>query len=199
MRAGTRLLNSRAVRWMDAGVVVWLIVWAGVGVLVWHDVRAQAGLSRDVVKIGTAVRQTGEALGTVGGVPLVGGSIGSFADQIKTAGVEAAAGGRASHSGILEVAMVSGLGVGVLPAALVLMLYLPVRLAWRRDVAAVRAGLAASGGEPAFESYLAHRALECLPWDALSAVCADPWRALSDGEVRTLADAELERLGLGRP
>ncbi len=106
---------------------------------------------------------------------------------------------RASTASILRVAVVSGVGVGLLPAALVLMLYLPVRLAWRRDVAAVRAGLAASGGEPGFESFLAHRALAALPWDALSAIHGDPWRALGDGDVRALAAAELERLGLRRP
>jgi hypothetical protein len=94
---------------------------------------------------------------------------------------------------------VSGIGVGLLPAALVLLLYIPVRLAWRRDVRAVRAGLAAAAGDPAFEHYLARRAVDVLPWDSLHAVSGDPWRAIAGGDFRVLADAELARLGLRRP
>ncbi len=199
MSAGIRLFNSRTVRWLDVGVVVWLVVWAALGVLIWHDIRAQAQLSENVVKIGSAVADTGDALGVVGGIPLVGGSIGSFADKIKKTGQDVMASGQASHSGILRVAIVSGIGVGVLPALLLLLLYVPVRLAWRRDVNAVRAGLAASAGDPAFEHYLARRAVDVLPWDGLHAVSGDPWREIAAGDFRALADAELARLGLRRP
>jgi hypothetical protein len=199
MSAGIRLFNSRTVRWLDVGVVVWLVVWAALGVLIWHDIRAQAQLSENVVRIGSAVADTGDALGVVGGIPLVGGSIGSFADKIKKTGQDVMASGQASHSGILRVAIVSGIGVGVLPALLLLLLYVPVRLAWRRDVNAVRAGLAASAGDPAFEHYLARRAVDVLPWDGLHAVSGDPWREIAAGDFRALADAELARLGLRRP
>jgi hypothetical protein len=168
-------------------------------VLIWHDIRAQAELSQNVVKIGSAVRDTGDALGVVGGLPLVGGSIGSFADKIKKTGEDVMTSGEASHSGILRVAVVSGIGVGLLPAALVLLLYVPMRLAWRRDVRAVRAGLASSAGDPAFEHYLARRAVDVLPWDGLRAVSGDPWREIAEGDFRALADAELARLGIQRP
>jgi hypothetical protein len=196
MTAGTRLFNARSVHWLDAGVVLWLVVWASLGVLMWHDIRAQAQLSQNVVKIGTAVKDTGDALGVVGGIPLVGGSIG---DRIKKTGSDVVTSGKASHAGILRVAIVSGVGVGLLPAALVLLLYVPVRLAWRRDVRAVCAGLASSAGDPAFEHYLARRAVDVLPWDGLHAVSGDPWRDIASGDFRTLADAELARLGIRRP
>jgi hypothetical protein len=199
MTAGIRLFTARSVRWLDAGVVVWIVAWAALGVLIWHDIRAQAELSQNVVKIGSAVRDTGDALGVVGGLPLVGGSIGSFADKIKRTGQDVMTSGEASHSGILRVAVVSGIGVGLLPAALVLLLYVPVRLAWRRDVRAVRAGLAASADDPAFEHHLARRAVDVLPWDGLRAVSGDPWRDIAAGDFRALADAELARLGVQRP
>ena len=199
MTAGIRLFTARSVRWLDAGVVVWLVVWAALGVLIWHDIRAQAELSQNVVKIGSAVRDTGDALGVVGGLPLVGGSIGSFADKIKTTGQDVMTSGEASRTGIVRVAVVSGIGVGLLPAALVLLLYVPVRLAWRRDVRAIRAGLASSAGDPAFEHYLARRAVDVLPWDGLHAVSGDPWRDIAAGDFRPLADAELARLGVQRP
>jgi hypothetical protein len=199
MMAGTRLLNARTVRWLDVGVVAWLVLWAGLGALVWHDVRAQSTLSENVIKIGKAVKDTGDAFGVVGGLPLVGGSIGSFAEKIKTTGAQVQQSGQASRDGILRVAVVSGIGVTLLPAALILLLYLPVRLSWRRDLAAVEAALRAPGEDRALDQYLARRAVDALPWDALRTLSADPWNDLGSGRFSALADAELGRLGLRRP
>jgi hypothetical protein len=199
MRGDTQLLSARAVRWIDVGVIVWVVVWAVLGVLIWHDIGAQTQLSADVIKIGTAVEETGQALGAVGGLPLVGGSIGDFAAKIEKMGVEVAVSGEDSRAGIERIAVIAGLGVGLLPVALVLFLYLPLRIRWRRDVGAVADALRASAGDPAFEQYLARRAADTLPWDRLSAISADPWRAIASEDYRVLADAELARLGLHRP
>ena len=199
MHGGTQLLSARAVRWLDLGVVVWIVVWAALGVLIWHDVKAQAQLSADVIKIGTAVRDTGEALGVVGDLPLVGDRIGEFAGEIERMGAEVEASGQESRAGILRAAVVAGLGVGILPAALVLLLYLPARIRWRRYVGAIAAALPGSAGDTGFEQYLARQAVGVLPWDELRAVSADPWGDIASGDVRALADAELDRLGLRRP
>ena len=146
---GAQLFSSaRAARLTDIGVAVWIAVWVVVGVFVWHDIGAQAGLATDVIKVGGAVRQTGDALGVVGGLPLVGGQIGSFADRIKTMGAEVETSGQDSRDAIHRSAVVAGLAAGVLPAAMVLLLYLPVRLRWRRDVAAVAAALRRRRGRP---------------------------------------------------
>jgi hypothetical protein len=88
MGAESQLLSARSVRWLDVGVAVWIVVWVVLGVLIWSDVSAQAQLSTDVVKVGTAVKDTGKALGVVGGLPLVGGQIADFADRIESVGAE---------------------------------------------------------------------------------------------------------------
>jgi hypothetical protein len=199
MRGDTQLLSARSVRWIDIGVIVWVVVWAGLGVLIWHDIRAQTQLSGDVVKVGTAVSDTGQALGVVGGLPLVGGSIGDFAARIEKLGAEVEASGLDSQVGIERIAVIAGLGVGILPAAMILFMYLPVRLRWRRYVGAIASALPGSVGEPAFEQYLARRAADTLPWDHLRALSDDPWQAIASGDYRALADAELARLGLRRP
>ncbi|MBE3031993.1 MAG: hypothetical protein IMZ74_02170 [Actinobacteria bacterium] len=186
-------------RWIDAGVIVWVVVWVGLGVLIWHDIRAQTQLSGDVIKVGTAVKDTGQALGVVGGLPLVGGSIGDFAARIEKMGAEVEASGQDSRAGIERTAVIAGLGVGVLPAAMILFLYLPVRVRWRRYVGAVADALPGSAGDAAFEQYLARRAVDTLPWDRLRALSDDPWRAIASGDCRALADAELAWLGLRRP
>jgi hypothetical protein len=194
-----QLLSARSVRWIDIGVVVWVVVWLALGVVLWHDIRAQTQLSGDVIKIGTAVKETGQALSAVGGLPLVGGSIGEFAAKIEKMGAEVETSGRDSQAGIERTAVIAGLGVGILPAALALFLYLPMRIRWRRCVVAVADALPGSAGEPAFEQYLARRAVDALPWDRLRALSDDPWQAIAAGDYRALADAELSRLGLHRP
>jgi hypothetical protein len=199
VRAESQLLSARSVRWLDAGVALWVVVWVALGALVWSDVRAQAQLSTDVIKVGAAVRSTGEALGVVGGLPLVGGRIEDFADRIETMGAEVEASGRESRGSIERTAVIAGLGVGILPAALVLLLYMPARIHWRRDSAAIAAALPGAANDPAFEQYLARRAAVALPWDQLRAITPDPWGDIRRGECRALADAELERLGLRRP
>jgi hypothetical protein len=197
---GARLFSSaRAVRTTDIGVAVWIAVWVVVGVLVWHDIGAQAGLATDVIKVGGAVRQTGDALGVVGGLPLVGGQIGSFADRIKAMGAEVETSGRDSRYATRRAAVIAGLAAALLPAAMLLLLYLPARIRWRRDVAAVAAALPGAAHDPALDGYLARRALASLSWAELRVVTPDPCGAVERGDCRALADAELARLGLRRP
>jgi hypothetical protein len=74
-----------------------------------------------------------------------------------------------------------------------------MRLAWIREVRAVRRALAAGPDEPGLEAYLARRAALSLPYDRLSATTVDPWGSLAAGERRRLSDAELHRLGIRRP
>ncbi len=199
MADSSRLLTARTVRFLDIGVIVWIAVWIGLGVLVWHDVNVQSQLSQNVVKTGAAIKDTGQALGVVGGIPLVGSTIGGFAKKIEATGADVATSGAASTASIKRIAVVAGIGTAVLPAALILILYLPLRLGWRRDAGAIRTALPAEAGDPAFEQYLAHRAATSLTWDRVRALTDDPWKDIHNGDYRRLADAELGRLGLKRP
>lgn len=199
MPVETASLSARAVRRLDILLVVWIVVWAAVGILVWHDVRAQSGLPGDVVTVGRAVKSTGDALGVVGGLPLVGGSIAEFADRIQTMGADVVTDAEASQAALQRSAVVAGLGAWLLPVALLAFLYVPVRVRWSRQLRAVTAALRSGAADPAFEQYLARSAIAVLPWDQLRAITPDPWGDVARGEYRALAAAELERLGLERP
>jgi hypothetical protein len=192
------VLNARTVRALDVGLAVWLVVWLVLGVVVWHDVGTQARLSQSVVKVGRAVKQTGDALALIGAVPLVGTGIRELAGRVQRDGADVQARGRQSEQAIHRIAVITGLAVAVLPAALVLLLYLPPRLLWRRDRRALSTALRGRGDDPALEQYLARRAIASLSWARLRELSDDPWRDVTAGHWRDLADAELARLGLQR-
>jgi hypothetical protein len=192
------LLTARAVRVLDRCLIAWIVLWIVLGAVVAHDVGVQARLSESVVRIGGAVRQTGDALAAVGSIPLVGGSVRDLAAKVQKAGADVRVSGNESVSAIHRTAVVAGLSVALLPAALVLLLYLPLRLAWRRDRQSLSAALAGSD-DPAFEQYLARRAIASLPWTRLRVISDDPWDDVAAGRWRELADAELARLDLRRP
>ena len=192
------VLTARTVRALDVGLAVWLVVWLVLGVVVWRDIGTQARLSQSVVQVGGAVKQTGDALALVGAVPLVGGGIRDLASRVQHDGADVQARGRQSEQAIHRVAVIAGLAVAVLPAAMVLLLYLPSRLLWRRDRRAVEAALR-DRDEAALDQYLARRAIAALSWTRLRALSTDPWRDVTAGHWRDLADAELARLDLQRP
>ena len=192
------VLTARSVRTMDAGLAVWLVVWLVLGVVVWRDVGTQARLSQSVVTVGGAVKQTGDALALIGAVPLVGAGIRDLASRVQRDGADVQARGRQSEQAIHRLAVIAGLAVAVLPAAMVLLLYLPTRLLWRRDRRALAAALH-DGDDAALDQYLARRALAALSWTRLRALSDDPWRDVTAGHWRDLADAELARLDLQRP
>ena len=161
--------------------------------------RRHAGPARhDRDQVGAAVEDTGQALGVVGGLPLVGGQIGSFAATIETLAAEVVVSGQDRRESIRRVCRHRRPRRG--------------HPAGRAGAVAVSAGAARAGAprgriaealpgvaaDPAFEQYLARRAIDALPWDSLRAMSRTRG-ARSGGRLRALADAELERLGLPGP
>jgi hypothetical protein len=77
-------------------------------------------------------------------------------------------------------------------------MYTPFRISRVKEVRAIRKAAAQAQGDPMFEEYLAHRAVENLPYHKLREITPNPWRDLETGHHTTLAEAELRRLGLRR-
>lgn len=194
---GGWLLSARRVRLLDVLLVAYIAVWVILGVLIAVDIRAQADLSDQVTRVGGALTDIGESLEIVAGLPLVGGGIGELAERVLDAGESVQQSGRDSRASLERMGIVIGLAFIAVPLMLVLPLYVPLRLAWRREVRAVAAAL--TGDRPDLDIFLARRALSSMPYERLLSLGEDPWARLQRGDVRALADAELERLGLRRP
>ena len=189
--------SARTMHLLDILLVAYIVVWAVLGVLIAVDIRAQAELSDQVTRVGGALTDIGESLDIVAGVPLVGAGIGELADRVLDAGESVQSSGRDSRSALEQMGVLVGLAFIAVPLMLVLPVYVPLRLAWRREVRAVAGALA--GGTPDLDRLLARRALASMPYERLFAFDDDPWARLERGEVSDLADAELARLGVRRP
>lgn len=189
--------GARTIRVLDGALAVWIVVWIVVGVFAGLDIARLKTLSDTLVTTGTSIRQTGDALRLLAAVPFVGGRIADLVDKITSAGVDVGTSGRQSRATVDRLSWVIGVTLALLPAVLMALLYLPLRLIWRRERAAVRAALAR--GDARCDEFLARRAATTLPYDRLRAVSDDPWGDLAAGRWGALADAELARLGLDRP
>ena len=193
---GWQFPSARAVRVLDVVLVVCLVVWATLGIMIGRDIARQVDLADQVAHVGATLRATGEGFEALSAIPFVGDDIGAVADRVVTAGSEVEASGRASADAIDEMSVLVAIALALLPMLVLVPLYLPMRLAWRRDVAAVREALRRDGQTPALRRVLAVRAVVSLPYDRLHALAPDPWAALERGDEDGLVAAELDRLGL---
>jgi hypothetical protein len=194
-RPGT---SARRMRVIDAIVVAWMVAWILIGLAVARDVRKLATLSDTVTTAGTAVGETGRALHALEKLPFVGDRIAGIARRVDAAAGQAIRSGRESGKTAHDLSVLLGVSVAVAPTVPVLAMYLPFRVSRGREARAIRRAAARAVGEPMFEEYLAHRAVENLPYHRLRAITPNPWRDLEAGRHTALADAELRRLGIRR-
>jgi hypothetical protein len=194
-RMGWQFPSARAVRVLDVVIVAYLVAWVALGLVIGRDIAQQVELADQVVRVGATLRTTGEGFEALSAIPFVGDDIGAVAERVVTAGAEVEASGRASADAIREMSVLVAIALALLPTLVLVPLYLPMRLAWRRDVAGVREALRRDGQTPELRRVLALRALVTLPYDRLRDLEPDPWAALERDDGR-LAAAELERLGL---
>jgi len=195
--AEKRSLGAHTFRIIDVALLLWVVLWIGLGTFTAREISNLTSLSDTLVKTGDSISQTGNALRLFAAVPFVGGQIGNFVNQITSAGADIQTSGHQSQGALQRLSWVIGFTLGLLPPLFMLALYLPLRFSWRRAVRDVRAGLARD--DPAFEEYLARRAIDNLPYDRLRQISDNPWHELAAGEFGPLADAELARLGIARP
>jgi len=194
----TSLLSARLVRRYDIVLVVWIVFWVVLAVVAAAQISSLTGLTDPIVRTADGLQKVTGALSGLGNIPLIGGSIGNVVKQVDDAVSSARTGAADAKSTIHTMSWLVGIALGVGMVGLGLLLYLPVRLAWRREVADVRRALAAGPDDPVLGRFLAYRALRGMDYSRFRAWDRDPFRPLDDVDVWPLADLELDRLGLSR-
>jgi hypothetical protein len=186
------LPSARALRLLDAAMVVWVLTWIGLGVAIGVNVNHLTQLGHTVSLEGGTVQAVGKALGTLGNVPLVGGDLGRAAEQVQQAGASAVASGQSSASAVNSLSWLLAIAVALLPSVPVLGFYLPLRVRRRREARALALAVREHGADPRFRAFLARRAAASLPYGSLP---PGP-EAWTEADRDRLAAAELGRLGI---
>ncbi len=185
-------------RTLDITVAVWLVFWIVVGVLAAVEINRLGALGDPIVRTADGLQKTADTLGGLSSIPLIGGSLGGVVKQVDATAAAARGQVAAAKTKVRNVSIIVGIILGGGPAALALLLYLPLRLPWRREVGDVRRALATNPNDPALGRYLARHALEGLSFAEARTWGSDPWAQAETGDPWPLAELELQRLGLQR-
>lgn len=198
MISSHRVPDRRTRRALDVFLLLWIVAWIVLGIVVGREVRGLDDLSQTTVKAGQAIEAAGGALAALDNVPVVGSNVGEVAEQAQAAGRSAVVSGRSSRDSIHDLSILLAIAIALVPSVPYLLVYLPLRLSWTREVRAVGRALGEGQADPAISEFLARRAVQNLPYDRLLEVTETPWRDLEEGRHSRLAEAELRRLGLHR-
>jgi hypothetical protein len=180
----------------DVLIVIWVYAWIRIGIWIHDMVLKLAVPGRKLENAGDGIAgNLADAGGKVGRVPLVGDQLTKPFNGAADAARSLADAGRQQQEIVGNVALVVALMAVAVPLALVLFLWLPLRLRWMR-----RAGVASAvRDEPAGRDLLALRALASRPLRQLTALgpdIAQAWRNGDAAAVDALAALELRDLGL---
>ncbi len=180
----------------DIVVVLWVYLWVRAGMWV-NDMVEKLGVPGAKLESagGGIADNLSDAGSKVGRVPLVGDQLVKPFEGAASAARSIAEAGQQQQEIVDQMAIIVALVAVAVPFALVLFLWLPLRLRWMR-----RASVAATvRDQPAGRDLLALRALASQPLDKLAKLgpdIAQSWRNGDAAAVDSLAELELKRLGL---
>lgn len=199
MRPGVRTADESTIAWYDRLAVFWVVLWLLMGAAAMVTVWQIADIGDTISKSGEALQTAGKAFSDISGVPVIGDDAGKLGSQVTATSADVATSGQDVKGQLRRLAVMLGIVIALMPTLPVLGLYVPVRLARRREIAAISAALTRTDDVERVDRLLAERAVEHLSFAELSAVSPDPRADISSGQTRGLADAELRRLGVVRP
>jgi hypothetical protein len=183
----------------DLSIVAWLWFWIWLATRLYGLVLKLAVPGQKLAGAGDGMAGgLSDAGAKVSRIPGVGGALGSPFAQAADAARSMADAGREQQHIVHELAWVLALLLLAMPVAVVLFVWLPLRVRWIRRASAA-AGLRDG---TAGRDLLALRALANQPLRRLSTVDDDPvaaWRRGDPEAVAALARLELRRLGLKAP
>ena len=180
----------------DIVVVLWVYLWVRAGLWV-HAMVLKLGVpGQKLQSAGTGIADNlNDAGGKVGKVPLVGDQLVKPFNGAADAARSLADAGREQQHVVGQMSVIVALAAVAVPLALVLFVWLPLRVRWIR-----RAGVATSVRDaPAGRDLLALRALASQPLNQLAKLgpdIAQSWRNGDAEAVDALAALELRKLGL---
>ena len=193
MSLSVRRADPATLRLLDSAAVAWLVLWVTLGAWTGWTLWQVSDLGDTVTTSGRAIASAGEALTAVANVPVIGEKPGEVGAQTLEAGREIAQRGQVVKGQLRQLGVLLGLSIAFIPVTPILGLYVPLRIARRREVRRVQRAVS-QGRTSDVDRLLADRARLSLPFDRMVEVRTSATDEAD--EDRLLADAELRRLGL---
>lgn len=173
-----------------------IAAWTWLGVMVYQLISQLAQFGKDMENAGAGFRETMSEVGeNLGSVPLIGPGIRVPFDGASGAGGALETAGQGQQDAINQLAVTVGIGIAVLPIAMILVLWLIPRVRFIRRATRAQAMVRAGAGI----DLLALRALATQKLSTLAAVDHDAmaaWRRGDDVVMRKLAAIELQASGI---
>lgn len=190
--------DQRTVHTLDRLVVFWVALWivlgAATGITLWRA----ADLGDTVASSGASLSTVGESLRDLSKLPLIPDRPAEIGKTVQESGAEISQRGTEVKSQLRLLGVLLGIAVVGIPVTPILGLYLPLRLRRRREVSRLQRTLAEHPDDPRLDQWLAERAKASLVYEDYERIVNDAEGDRSTA-IRSLADAELHRLGLPRP
>ncbi|MCO1660910.1 hypothetical protein [Pseudonocardia humida] len=192
------LPSRRTVRRWDLAAVTALAVFCVLGVLTARHVWQLAELDTGLLRAADALDDTARAIGLIDQVPVVGEGAGQLAGSVRDTAADIRGSVAGAREDLRALALVLAGAVVALPVVPLLLVYLPLRLARRRELRGLRRMLRGPA-DPMLVEHLARAALRRVPFRELRRVSPQPWLDADRGRCLPLAAAELCRLGVVPP
>ncbi|MGH3977291.1 MAG: hypothetical protein ACRDS9_28850 [Pseudonocardiaceae bacterium] len=192
------LPGARTIRRLDVLSVVIVIGFAAFGLFAGLHLWGLAELHRGLLGAATGLESTGRAIASFANLPLVGDAAQQRADDVIRTAAQVRTGALEVRDTVQVMAVVVGVAIALLAVVPVAVLYLPLRLARRRELRELQRMLS-EPIEPMLIEHLAREAVRRVPYRELRRMSQHPWRDLGRGDHVHLAAAELRRLGLPPP
>lgn len=190
--------SRRTVRRWDLAAAATMVVFTVLGVLTTRYVWQLAELDAGLLRAADALDVTGQAIGLIEQVPVVGDGAGELAATVGDTAEDVRGSVAAARTDLRALGVLLGVIVVALPGVPLLLVYLPMRLARGRELRGLRR-LLRRPADPALVEHLARAALRRVPFRDLRRVSAQPWLEVDRGHHHRLAAAELRRLGVAPP
>lgn len=193
-----RAARPETLRLLDGAVLLWMTFWLAIGGWTAVSLWDLSDLGTTLSQSGQALDTAGEGLQRIGQIPVIGDRPEQLGNEVRRTAAEVTVRGAETRRNMRRLSLLLGVSIALIPSAPVLGVYLPRRLSRRRVARDVRRRVAARPHDPGLDRYLAQQAVSTIPLTRLLDWTDDPCGDLSDGRFRSLADAELQHLGISR-
>lgn len=183
----------------DLLVAGWIVLWAWLALELRDRLLRLRGPGQALERAGDSFSGAlGDAGDRIGGLPVVGDDVSGALRRAGGAGETVAEAGRSQQHAVEQLALLLPLLVLLLAAGIVLVRWLPGRLAWAREAGAATRSLSGPDAAEVFAVRAVARR-STVELAALPATTVTRWRAGDPEATAVLAALELRSLGLRAP